>query len=182
MAAFAVTPAHLADVERLAWLSHSAKLTYRRWAAPGWAPPDRRAEAARWERRLRDHAGSTLIAHEGEHALGAFHLTDARAQRGEGQAIAARAHLSGLCVDPSRWGEGIGSCLHDAVLGEACQRGYRGVELLTAAANLRSRTFYDARGWRLFDDDGHEHDGLWLVGYERLLASESGPTLSRCDN
>src|SRR5947209_6294142 len=85
MAAFAVTPAQLADVERLAWLSHSAKLTYRTWAAPGWAPPARGAEVARWERRLRDRAGSTLIAHEGEHALGAVHLTDARAQRGEGK-------------------------------------------------------------------------------------------------
>ena len=111
IAALAVTPAQLADAERLAWLSHSAKLTYRMWAKPGWAPPAREAEAARWERRLRDRGGSTLIAQEGERALGAVHLTDARRQRGEGQAIVARAHLSGLFVDPLRWGEGIGSCL-----------------------------------------------------------------------
>jgi GNAT superfamily N-acetyltransferase len=176
MAAFTVTPAQLADVERLAWLSHSAKLTYRLWAAPGWAPPARGAEAARWERRLDDPAGSTLLAHEDENALGAVHLTDARTQRGEGQAIVGRAHLSGLFVDPSRWGEGIGSCLHDAVLTEARERGYGGAELFTAAANRRSRIFYEARGWRLLDADGHEHDGLWLVGYEHLLACDSGPT------
>lgn len=73
------------------------------------------------------------------------------------------------CSSTRRGGvRGSGSCLHDAVLAEARKRGYGGIELFTAAANLRSRTFYDARGWRLLDADGYEHDGLWLVGYERL--------------
>jgi len=68
------------------------------------------------------------------------------------------------------------------VLAEARERGYRGVELFTAAANLRSRTFYDARGWRLVDTDDREHDGLCLVGYERLLAHDSDRTRVARDN
>ena len=68
------------------------------------------------------------------------------------------------------------------MLAEACTRGYGGIELFTAAENLRSRTFYDARGWRLLDADGYEHDGLWLVGYGRHMARDAGHTRVAHDN
>jgi GNAT superfamily N-acetyltransferase len=113
-----------------------------------------------------------MIALERDRTLGAIHLTDARMHRGEGRAIEGRAHLSGLFVAPPRWGEGIGSRMHRAALAEMRKRAYRSAELFTAAANRRSCTFYEARGWRLVDADSHEHDGLLLVGYERLVVCD----------
>lgn len=48
-----------------------------------------------------------------------------------------------------------------AAIGEA--------QLFTAAANQRSRTFYERRGWRATATNAHEHDDLWLTSYERFL-------------
>jgi GNAT superfamily N-acetyltransferase len=157
------------DAQRLASLSRAAKLSYREWAHPGWEPPSLAAERARWERRLVDPAGWTLIAFESNAALGTVHFTDARAEGGEGKAIAGRAHLSGLFVLPARWGEGIGSVLLEKAMAEMRSRGYRKVQLFTALANQRSRIFYKRRGWRATAANTHKHDGLWLASYERSL-------------
>lgn len=132
------------DAERLASLSRAAKLSYREWAQPGWEPPSLAAERSRWERRLADPAGWTLIASDARTELGTVHFTNARAERGEGAAIAGRAHLSGLFVLPTKWGQRIGGALLAAALEEMRNRGYREAQLFTAAANRRSRTFYEA--------------------------------------
>jgi RimJ/RimL family protein N-acetyltransferase len=157
------------DVERLASLSRAAKLSYREWAEPGWRPPSLAVERARWERRLADRTGWTLIASESRAAVGTIHVTEARAESGDGEAIAGLAHLSGLFVFPARWGEGIGGGLLDAALAEMRSRGYRSAQLFTAGANHRSRIFYERRGWRRTDVDTRTHDGLRLARYELEL-------------
>jgi GNAT superfamily N-acetyltransferase len=162
--------ARLEDAERLGSLSHAAKLSYRDWAQPDWKPPALAAERARWERCLADSAGWTLIASNSDAPLGTVHFTAARRQRGGGEAIAGRAHLSGLFVLPASWGGGIGSVLLDAALVEMRSRGYREAQLFTAAANRRSRIFYEHRGWRAVATNTHQHDDLWLARYERSLA------------
>jgi ribosomal protein S18 acetylase RimI-like enzyme len=161
------------DAERLGSLSRAAKLTYGDWAQPGWEPPSLAAERGQWERRLVDPAGWTLIALDANAALGTVHVTDARAERGEGSAIAGRAHLSGLFVLPERWGEGIGNRLLDAALAEMQSRSYREAQLFTAAANQRSRIFYERRGWRATAPDARTHDDLLLAGYERAVVGLS---------
>jgi GNAT superfamily N-acetyltransferase len=157
------------DVERLTSLSRLAKLSYCDWAQPGWEPPSITAERARWERRLVDPAGWTLIASDSKTALGTIHFTDARGERGEGKAIGGRAHLSGLFVLPPRWSEGIGSALLEAALAEMRSRDYCKAQLFTAAANRRSRSFYERRGWRATATNTHKHDDLWLASYEHSL-------------
>jgi GNAT superfamily N-acetyltransferase len=159
------------DAERLASLSRAAKLTYRAWAPAGWEPPSLAAERARWERRLVDPAGWTMIALDPSAPLGTVHFTDARTERGEGKAIAGRAHLSRLFVLPSRWDEGIGSVLLETAMVEMRRRGYREAQLFTAAANRPSRIFYERRGWRAVAIDTPKHDDLWLTGFERSLVS-----------
>lgn len=99
-------------------MSHAAKLSYREWAHAGWTPPSLTAERTRWHRRLGDPAGWTLLASDSLAALGTVHFTDARTQRGEGEVIVGRAHVSGLFVLPTRWGEGIGGALIEAALVE----------------------------------------------------------------
>ena len=169
----ALVAAQPEDAARLASLSRTAKLTYGDWAHPGWEPPSLAAERGQWERRLVDPAGWTVIALHANAALGTVHVTDARAERGEGRALAGRAHLSGLFVLPERWGEGIGSGLLEAALAEMQSRGSREAQLFTAAANQRSRIFYERRGWRATAPDTRTHDGLVLAGYERSLVGLS---------
>jgi GNAT superfamily N-acetyltransferase len=157
------------DAERLASLSRLAKLSYRDWARPGWEPPSVTAERAGWERRLIDPAGWALIASGSNAALGTIHFTDARAEYGEGEAIGGRAHLSGLFVLPARWDEGIGSVLLEKAVAEMRSRDYQKAQLFTAAANRRSRVFYERRGWRVTATNTHKHDDLWLARYEHSL-------------
>jgi GNAT superfamily N-acetyltransferase len=167
--------AQATDAERLASLSRAAKLRYHEWAQPGWRPPSLAVERARWERRLADPAGWTLIASDSAAALGTIHFTDARAERGKGEAILGRAHLSGLFVLPARWGEGVGGALLDAAMAEMRRRGYHSAQLFTATANGRSRSFYERRGWRATAVDTHKHDDLWHARYElRLNPTASG--------
>ena len=158
------------DADRLASLSRAAKLSYRAWAQPGWKPPSLAAERARWARRFADPAGWTLVASDSNTALGAVHFTDARSERGEGEAIAARAHLSGLFVLPPRWGEGVGGALLGAAVDEMRNRRYREAQLFTAVANRRSRIFYEGHGWQIDATNTHRHDDLWLARYELRLA------------
>jgi GNAT superfamily N-acetyltransferase len=158
------------DAERLASLSRAGKFSYRDWAHSDWDPPSLAAERARWERRLVDPAGWTLIAADSSAAVGTVHFTDARTERGDGEAIAGLAHLSGLFVLPTMWGKGIGSLLLEGALAEMRSRGYGRVQLYSAAANQRSRIFYERRGWRVTAIHTHEHDDLWLASYEHSLA------------
>jgi GNAT superfamily N-acetyltransferase len=158
------------DAEHLSSLSRAAKLSYLDWAPSGWEPPSLAAERARWERRLADPAGWTMIASESKAALGTIHFTDARTERGVGEPIPGRAHLSRLFVLPARWGEGIGSVLLEAALAEMEGRGHREAQLFTATANRRSRIFYEGRGWRATATHTHKHDDLWLASYERSMA------------
>jgi len=130
--------ARVSDAERVASLSRAAKLSYRGWAQPRWEPPPLAAERERWERRLVDPAGWTLIAFDSSAPLGTIHFTDARAERGEGKAIAGRAHLSGLFVLPARWGEGIGSDLLEEAVAEMQRRSYREADDLSLARYERS--------------------------------------------
>jgi GNAT superfamily N-acetyltransferase len=163
------------DAERLASLSLVAKLSYGEWAQPWWRPPSLAAERARWNRRLADPAGRTLIASDSSAALGTVHFTDARSELGQGEAIVGRAHLSGLFVLPARWGEGLGGALLEAAVTEMRRRAYHTAQLFTATANRRSRSFYERRGWRATDVDTHENDDLWLARYELQLMSRIAP-------
>lgn len=157
------------DADRLALLSRAAKASYREWAEPGWEPPSAATERARWERRLADPAGWTLIAAESDDAHGAIHFTDARTERGEGEAILGRAHVSGLFVLPERWREGIGGALLEAAVERMTNRGYRSAQVFTGTANGRSQSFYQRRGWQLRATNTHRHDHLWHARYELRL-------------
>ena len=165
--------------ERLASLSRAAKLSYHDWAPPSWEPPSVAAERARWQRRVVDPAGWTRIAADSVVALGVIHFTDARTERGEGTAIEGSAHLSGLFVLPASWGRGIGGALLEAALVEMRGRGYLKAQLFTAAANRRSRTFYERRGWQATLANTHRHDELWLVRYERSVGVDLDLTIQR---
>ena len=57
--------------------------------------------------------------------------------------------LERLYVDPSVWGKGVGSRLHDQALERLRARGSSRCSLWVLEANDRARSFYERRGWRL---------------------------------
>jgi GNAT superfamily N-acetyltransferase len=59
------------------------------------------------------------------------------------------AEFRGLYVDPSRWGRGLGSQLHDAILDRLRTGGVNRTALWVLAGNRRAREFYELRGWEL---------------------------------
>jgi lincosamide nucleotidyltransferase A/C/D/E len=57
------------------------------------------------------------------------------------------AELVGLYVDPSRWREGLGLRLLEAVLGDARAAGATAARLWVLEHNTRARGMYERRGW-----------------------------------
>ncbi|WP_277542041.1 GNAT family N-acetyltransferase [Haloarcula laminariae] len=77
------------------------------------------------------------------------------------------AYVAELAVAPGMQGQGYGSELLDALLGELRERGFETVRLTARADDARVRSFYDGFGFRAADklpdhyDDGG--DGVLLV-------------------
>ena len=59
------------------------------------------------------------------------------------------AHLSGVAVDPARWGDGLGSAVVRRAAAAARDLGYRRVRLHVLEDNGRARGVYERLGWSL---------------------------------
>jgi GNAT superfamily N-acetyltransferase len=83
----------------------------------------------------------------------------------------ACGQLRRLHVAPSRWGEGIGSQLHDEALRCIHQDGYPVAGLWVLRGNYRARGIYERRGWSLVAEATLEPDapGVVEVRYCRNL-------------
>jgi GNAT superfamily N-acetyltransferase len=81
-------------------------------------------------------AGSEVLVAEADGQLVGFTAT-------------SEGWLEQLYVAPERWGAGAGTILHDAAVERRRVAGDERLLLWTLEANLRSRKFYERRGWRL---------------------------------
>lgn len=66
-----------------------------------------------------------------------------------GVAVINGATLERLFVAPDRWGVGVGTRLHDAVLDMVRAEGNEECDLWVLSENTQARGFYENRGWRL---------------------------------
>lgn len=115
----------------------AALATYSQWS-PGWRVPRNAADSERARWRKIDPAVRWLVASREGDPVGVCRWISARP-----------AALSLLAVHPSCWDAGIGSALHDAVLGAMREESRRTVRLNVPEANARARIFYERRGWRV---------------------------------
>jgi GNAT superfamily N-acetyltransferase len=85
------------------------------------------------------------------------------------------SHLWQLFVRREQWGKGVAATLHEQIVAQAAQYGFRAMRLFTPSEYPRARRFYERRGWRIrgqaFPDDGL---GLPLVEY-RLPLLDAAP-------
>lgn len=84
--------------------------------------------------------------------------------------------LYAIYVEPSRWGEGIGTQLLQDVEDRLVADGWQAATLWVLKGNARSRAFYEACGWR--EDGATKVDDrgefvLEEIRYRRLLPGQS---------
>jgi ribosomal protein S18 acetylase RimI-like enzyme len=66
----------------------------------------------------------------------------------EQEVVTGLAELYAIYVDPPKQGRGAGSAVHDAVLRALAARGNEEAALWVLVDNVRSRRWYELRGWR----------------------------------
>jgi GNAT superfamily N-acetyltransferase len=82
------------------------------------------------------------------------------------------AELRRLYVIPERWGQGVGGRLLDAAIRGAERAGAAVAWLSVLEKNIRARSFYENRGWRLAaGEDAYAHDGVTEVRYSHALGA-----------
>lgn len=83
--------------------------------------------------------------------------------------IEGGAHLSGVAVEPSRWGEGLATAVLAFAEDEVRRRGYLRFRLHVHEENERARRLYERNGWNLVAT-GHTHPAGPQAVYDKVLA------------
>jgi GNAT superfamily N-acetyltransferase len=148
--------------------------TYRSFAPADWEPPAPQAGSPLATERLLEHPGVWYLVAEDDVGLaGQVGFHDAHERRYmQGPRIEGAAWLWHLFVRQDLWGSGLAGDLHDMALDEMRERGYGEARLSTPEGQMRSRRFYEKRGWhrapRSVSDAG-TMTGLPLVEYRIVL-------------
>ncbi len=83
--------------------------------------------------------------------------------------IEGGAHLSGVAVEPSRWGEGLAAAVLVFAEEEVRRRGFRHFRLHVLEENERARALYERLGWSLVAT-GYAHPAGPQAVYDKSLA------------
>ena len=136
----------------------------RRGGAP--APPE---HEERIRTSLRKPDAFVIVADDGGAIVGMTLAMQGLAEDGAGPPIPGLCFVGMVYVLPTRWGEGIGSRLVEAVCAEARARGYDRAQLWTHADNLRAQRLYDRHGFRRAGREKDNDLGERIFLYERSL-------------
>jgi GNAT superfamily N-acetyltransferase len=141
--------------------------------------PHQASSVARLEASLRKPGSWLLVAEDSSALLGMASAEPMRAEDGAGAVIPGGLFLGYLYVVPTRWGEGIGGMLLDAVVSHGRHHNYWRFRLWTHEDNDRSHRLYRSRGFRPTGRvvDG---EGEWMRDLARVTPAES-PSLSADD-
>lgn len=91
-----------------------------------------------------------------------------------GKPVRNRAHISGMSVDPRRWGRGLATLAMEHLEAALFRRGYDTAQLAVLETNNRARSLYEHLGWRLVRV-GERHPAGPHALYEKSLLSKLGP-------
>lgn len=109
---------------------------------------DQRQE--QWSRRLTEPGAHKymLVAEADESVCGFAGVCPSR----DSDAAADTGELAALYIDPTAWGQGIGTYLQQYALAALSGDGFETATLWVLVGNQRARSFYERTGWR---PDGH---------------------------
>jgi ribosomal protein S18 acetylase RimI-like enzyme len=130
------------DLARL-WVRASARR--RRQSIPGAPEPERVAALAH---RVGRPGAAAVVAMDEDVAVGCCFFEPLTEPDRE-TIIDGAAHLSGLAVEPSRWGEGLATAILVFAEAEVRRRGFQLLRLHVLEENERARALYERLGWSL---------------------------------
>ena len=116
----------------------AALLAYRHIFPPGAPKPTHQRLWEMYRQRFTPPSRG-LVLESGGAVVGCVAATVD--EEGEGEVV-------GLYVDPSRWREGLGARLLDAVLADLREAGATSARLWVLVHNTRARGMYERRGWQ----------------------------------
>lgn len=82
------------------------------------------------------------------------------------------AQLTGMHVDPTITGQGVGSLLMELAVDFIRKQNFRKVELGVIAANTGARRFYEKHGWTLVEELPNGIEGVPIAIYGFSAQSE----------
>jgi ribosomal protein S18 acetylase RimI-like enzyme len=126
--------------------------------------PERVAALAQ---RVGRPGSAAVVARDDDLAVGCCFFEPLTEPDGE-TAVDGGAHLSGVAVEPDRWGEGLATALVDFAEAEVRRRGFREFRLHVLEENERARALYERLGWRLVAT-GHVHPAGPQAVYDKSL-------------
>ena len=152
------------DLARL-WVRASA----RRRDEPAPAAPEPEQVAALASRVGRAGAGA-VVAVQDDVAVACCFFEPLTEPEG-GPVVPDGTHLSGVAVEPSRWGEGLATAVLAFTEAEVRRRGSRFLRLHVLEDNDRARALYERCGWRLVAT-GCTHPAGPQAVYDKALDDE----------
>ena len=84
--------------------------------------------------------------------------------------IEGAVHLSGVAVEPGRWGEGLAKHVLAFAEAEVRRRGFQWLRLHVLEENERARSLYERNGWNLVAT-GHAHPAGPQAVYDKHLTA-----------
>lgn len=114
--------------------------------ARGLGPSTQRQ--ARVHQKIQDIDALLVVARHHGTVVAMALAEPARADDGAGEIVPGHSHISMVFVDPSRWGQRIGTALMAGLHEHAGKRGWTTLTLWTRQTNTRAQRLYAAAGYR----------------------------------
>lgn len=144
------------------------RATAHRQQQPLPTAPEPERVAALAARVGRPEAAAVVAVEEG-HAVACCFFEPLTEPDGE-TPIDGAAHLSGVAVDPSRWGEGLAHEVLAFAEAEVRERGFQWCRLNVLEENERARRLYERNGWNLVATGQPHPSGPQAVYDKHLMA------------
>ncbi|MHC0431288.1 GNAT family N-acetyltransferase [Streptomyces sp. O3] len=115
------------------------------------------------------------LAGDGEQRMVGMVLGEpSRGDGGRGPAVAGRAHVSFMAVEPSSWGRGLGGALLCGITAALAEAGFDRLGLAVVAGNDRAAGLYRRRGWLPEGPPRRDsRNGLLLQDYMKELVTSA---------
>lgn len=150
------------DLARL-WVRASAQ----RLSQPIPTEPEPARVEAMARRVAPDGAAAVLAVDDGGGAIACCFIE--QLVEPDGSPVGGWGHLSGVAVEPDRWGEGLATAVLAWAEEAAREHGYQMMQLHVLEENERARRLYEHLGWRL-TATGHEHRAGPQAVYEKAIS------------
>ncbi|NQW21686.1 MAG: GNAT family N-acetyltransferase [Chloroflexi bacterium] len=153
-------PSDCESVAALVYRSHT--VSFNSFASSEWVSSRQLGVyRSKWRELLSDHSqdAATFIAVVNDAVVGTVRVSPIETSN-------HGAQLSGMHVEPSQTGNGIGGLLMTRAIAFIKERGFDSVELGVIASNSGARRFYETHGWEVTEELPDGIEGVPIAIYK----------------